>query len=353
MRKIQLVVLLLWVFHFASFATNQDSLLQVYQNSPYDTARIDAAHELFKQTIRSDREKAVNYNQFIVATSERLNYGRGQMYGAYSQGVLAYLKGDFPTALQYYDQAAILAEATGNEPAQFVVDKASIYLVTGKLDTASQLLEAALEQLEMTNDYYNSLRATNNLGVIYSNQGNYEKALGVYQKAKKYAETIGDSSFIASFSVNIGNSYFNLGKNAEAIKNLLDAVEISENLKDDRAQAVALNTIGEQYLESNQPEKAITYLEKSRAIKQRLGLIPSFGRTLIFEGQAYFALDDKEMALKRINEAINLLEKANEVKGLASAYFTKSNILFASKQWEQGVVFLQKAEVTANEGQQT
>ncbi|MEM6380887.1 MAG: tetratricopeptide repeat protein, partial [Bacteroidota bacterium] len=234
MKKVKLVAALLFFAVFTLLAADQDSLLQVYQNSTFDTARIDAASKLFMQTFRNNLPKAISYNEFILKKSADIDYLRGKMNGVYQKGILAYLKGDFPQAIQHYGEAESYASQLGNDPTRFTVMKANVYLVTGKLDTASQLFEAAIERFEATEDYYNGMVASNNLGVLYSNQGNYKKALGVYQKAKDYATSIADSSKMASFSVNIGNSYFDLGKNAEAIENLLVAVDITEKIRDYR-----------------------------------------------------------------------------------------------------------------------
>jgi len=352
MKKVKLLaILLIIIYQFPIFA-NPDSLLQLYQTSPYDTVRIDVAHQLFIETFRNNLAKAESYNEFIVKRSAELNYGRGKMNGAYEKGILAYLTGKLPQAIQYYDQAYEYCAQTGEDPTRFTVAKASIYLVTGKLDTASQLFESAIERFEEKRDYYNGMVASNNLGVLYSNQGKYKRALGVYQKAKDYAAEIGDSSKIASFAINIGNSYFDLGKNADALENLLYAVEISEQAQDFRAQSIALNTIGEQYLETNQPKKALIYLEKSSTLKRKFELISSLGATLIFEGQAHLALKNYEQALEKLAEAIDLLEKVKEVKSLASAYFTKSEVLFVQNKWLKGLNNLKKAEETALAGQQ-
>jgi len=326
-----------------------DSLESVYQSVAHDTMRINAAHELFALTFRKDLSKAEAYNTFIQTKAKKLAYPKGLVNGFYGAGIIAYLKGEFPTAINNFEKAISYCEAAQMDPIRFKVSMAGVYQVTGKLDKAILIYEQAIAHFDSTKNLANGILAANNLGVVYSNQGNYKRALKIYEQAFEYTVELKDSLKMASFLINIGNSFFDIGNKAKAIEKLSVALAISEATGDKRGQSIALNTIGEQYLEAKQAEKSLIYFERSRLLKEGLGYKPSVANTLMFEGQAYAELGELATAKEKITKAIAIQKEVQDVRPLAGSYFIYGEILMNNERINDGVEQFKQAEVIATQ----
>ena len=325
-----------------------DSLQNLYQTSPYDTVRMDAAYQLFTSTFRTDLSQAEQLSSYILTTAQKTKYAKGLVNGHYSTGIIAYLKGQFPEAINKFQRAISYCEQAGMDAIRFQVSIASVYQVTGKLDSAVLIYEKAITHFDSTKNYENGVVAANNLGVVYSNQGNYNKALKIYEQAYDYSSQLADSVKMASFLINIGNSYYDIGDNTKAIEKLSSALAISEAIGDKRGQSIALNTIGEQYLELKQAEKALIYLGKSRVIKEELNFKPSLANTLMFESQAYAALDKMDLAKEKIESAIAIQKEVQDIRPLAGSHVIYGEILEDLKEYTASLNQYKKAEEIAN-----
>jgi len=349
MRAVSILILYLCLNTSLLLLANNplDSLQKLYEESPYDTVKIDAAHQLFKLTFRNNLSQAATFNEYAFHKSLALNYGKGIIESNYATGIVAYLKGEFQEAIAYFEQSIQQSIALGRDPTRFKVSIASVYQVTGDLDAAILIYEAAITHFEAQLDYKNSLVAANNLAVIYSNQGKYKQALKIYQKAFSHAENLQDSIKMSSLLINIGNSHYDIGDNTKAIDYLLKAINISAIIEDKRGQSVALNTIGEYYLEMKQAEKALAYLEKAGNIKLDLKYLPSYANTLLFESQAYQQLKNFKKAKEKIEAAIKIQVEVKDIRPLANAYFIFAEILIEDEDFDKGMSQLKKSESLA------
>lgn len=325
----------------------RDSLLTVYQSDGRLTERIDAANQLFLQTYRKNIAEAAGYVDFMLEGATSIDYATGLVNGNYGKGIVAFLQGQFEEALTAYDQAIFYAQKTNIDPMKIWSGKASVYLVTGKLDTAITLYQKAIVHFDSTKNYKEGLRATNNLAVIYSRSDQYQRALEMYQQCYEIAEILEDSITMGRVLTNIGNSYFDLGNDAEAIKYLLRALKIAEARGDERGQSVTLNTIGQQYLETQQPKQALVYLKKALVLKKNQSLQPSYARTLMFLGRAQLELDNAEAATQNLKEAIEILTNLKDLLVLADAHYFLATIYLRSNRTEAGIQQLKIAEEMA------
>ncbi len=96
----------------------------------------------------------------------------------------------------------------------------SISLVYGKLNNLTNAYETLLQALEINP---NSPGANSNMGLIYSQKGDFETALSYFLKAKKHFPNSANKSAYISILANISECYRSLGKPDEAFKYLQEA----------------------------------------------------------------------------------------------------------------------------------
>lgn len=115
----------------------------------------------------------------------------------------------------------------------------------------------AAEVLEMELKYYPQEKMYNNLGVLYGNSGNLNKAMHYYRKAISFDE---EDPWPHS---NLGFGLYRIGKYMEARKELERAIELKPD------QTTALIILGEIYREEENEERAKELYEQAYNILMR------------------------------------------------------------------------------------
>ncbi|MDD5680353.1 MAG: tetratricopeptide repeat protein [Candidatus Omnitrophica bacterium] len=133
-----------------------------------------------------------------------------------------------------------------------------------------------------------SARVNNNLGNMYNNMGNHEKAFQLYKKAIQI-----DPNFVDVY-FNIGKAYESIGMREEAIKSFARAIELNPE------HWSAYNELGLMCNESNKNEEAIRLFE--RAIEAN----PRYAQPYINLGMLYAKIGKKEDAVRLYEMAIQL-----------------------------------------------
>src|SRR3989344_6059231 len=130
-----------------------------------------------------------------------------------------------------------------------------IYNEQGNFNKALENHFASLKINEETGDKKGTAASFNNLALIYHKQGNYEKALEFQLKALKLGEEIGNKGIIWNAYNNIGNIYNSQGKSEKALESYSASLKIKEVIGDKKGVAIAYNNIGNIYLKHNKIEE--------------------------------------------------------------------------------------------------
>lgn len=129
------------------------------------------------------------------------------------------------------------------------------------------------------------------LGVAYSNKGDFEKAIGGYEKALSL-----DNELPIAFN-NLGHVYLSIFLKTKDPKNYQKSLHnFKKAIEFDPDYALAYNGLGVAYSQAGNLNRAIYYWEKASEIR------PDFGQTLYNLGLAYFKKGDKVKALGYFNK---------------------------------------------------
>ena len=113
--------------------------------------------------------------------------------------------------------------------------------------------------------------ALGNIGLIYHDKGELDKALKYHKDALKIAQEIGYKQGEASVLGNIGLIYDDKGELDEALKYHKDALKIAQEIGDKQGEANDLGNIGIIYGVKGELEKALKYLNESLIIFKHIG----------------------------------------------------------------------------------
>lgn len=241
-------------------------------------------------------------------------------------------------ALSYTRQALTLAEKL-NDPsgmASSYNNMGVIYKNQGNLDKALKNYIAAL-QIQEENKFVDALAYTySNVGTVYSMQSNYDKALEYFNKANEQFESINHKLRIVGSLSNIGNVYEALGDQELALEYYLKALKYYEELEDNSNAFVPFNNIGNMYFKQGDYESAMAYYQSALDLEKYNNDLNGQANALHNMGSAMRSQGNIEKALEYFNEALGLAQEADNkyllsiiYKSLSETYFKQGDMFMA------------------------
>jgi len=299
-----------------------DSLKLVLINSKEDSNKVKTLLELSKRfhsykTILSD----IAYADTALKLAKKIKYVSGEFKALNRIGSAVLLNNDHKQALLYYSDALALAEELGNKKmlAEVYGYIGYAYTTQDNYPEAFNYNFKALKLDEESGDKYKAAKIWLSIGTFYTNldnqpealnsytmalklfkespeterrdiaacyhfmgrsnllQGNYTKAIGLFQAALKIWIEIDRKSFIAGTTSQIGSVYKALGdsiRNAgnannadkmykEAMKNFYTALHIAEKSEDIEGIASEYKNIADMHIIFKEFLQAGSYLNKA------------------------------------------------------------------------------------------
>lgn len=247
-----------------------DDQAESFNQIPKSEASVDSLLELGDE--KRDRDSSLSFRvaRQAVTIAAEIDYKEG-LAGAYNLMGMKYLDfGDHELAHEHYLKSMRLEEELGNREgiASLFNNISLIYAKQEDYETAAKYLEASIDTWKEINSEQETLFATNNLGVIYRRSGQFEKALDLFWKASRQAveQDEPDSLVYSIATLNIGNTYRNLGKLNRAKIHLNTALDYFVN-KGLTSQTIYTHLVlGKLYREQQQTELALQYAENVLAL---------------------------------------------------------------------------------------
>lgn len=202
------------------------------------------------------------------------------------------------------------------------------------------------EHLEIPLQVGNSL---NNIAVAHGDMGNYKDALRFFLQALDEYEKIGKDDSRAFVYTNMGMIYAEIDNPEKAKTNYQNAYAIFHNLKDSIRIGTLLTNMGTLYLNLGQREKAHSYIDSAIIYKElthdKYGLCSALekkARTLFADSLFNQAVDHYSMALL-------IAEEIGFDSGKASIYTGLAELSMQLGQLAEAREYAEKAIDTAND----
>lgn len=145
---------------------------------------------------------------------------------------------------------------------KIIASKLLICYSLGETEDALKLIEENEIYVDLCNDSRVKVHFYINSGLIFSQMPGYEvKALERYRKTVKFAEEVGNISYLAIAENNSGYIYRHLGMYEQAIKHTLLAVKYISELKDIGKLGPIYDTLALIYFELGELDKSMHYAE--------------------------------------------------------------------------------------------
>ncbi|MGA1840640.1 MAG: tetratricopeptide repeat protein [bacterium] len=158
-----------------------------------------------------------------------------------------------------------------------------------------------------------------NLGILYQDRGEYEKALVQYQKSLKIKEELGNRAGVSISLHQIGMIHQYRGDYEEALVQYQKSLKIKEELGDRAGVAISLHQIGMIYQERGEYKEALVQYQKSLKIEEELGNRVGVALSLHQIGMIHQVRGEYEEALVQYQKSLKIKEELGDRSGVASS----------------------------------
>ncbi|TRX62176.1 tetratricopeptide repeat protein [Fulvivirga sp. M361] len=210
-----------------------------------------------------------------------------------------------------------LSSAKGKDRVD-ILNKIYIGYVQESPTKALSYSKDALDLASVINYPKGRAAALNNIGIVYKNQGVYDKALDYYIESIRISAELEDRMLLASTMNNIGTVYSLKETYDKALIYFIESYETFEKLGRRKQIIGALNNIGNAYSDMGEKKKAMEYYNKSIALAEETGDLLNFD-PINNLGNIYFHEGDYPQALNYYEKSKEIAEASNDFRGRAYA----------------------------------
>jgi tetratricopeptide (TPR) repeat protein len=322
-----------WTMLVVLLSSLQRSLVTWFEKQPYDSKwglKQTVATFLTFAAIWSEILTGVNSASALPNLRQQLSQSSFQalmqILRSFSQqryfplygGIFALFSGDYlKNALSYLDEPLKQVEGT-QEKARILTLLGYSQRAVGRYDRAIDFHQQALEIARTAADQPCEIANLNHLSRIALAQKQYGEAINYSQRALILARQAGDRLGEANALTNLGYSEVLSGRELErmdsdsyelAIGYLQQGLQLSEQQSDRQSQALCYNSLGIAYVILEQPQEAITYLEKGVQAALASGDLYLQGLNLAYLAEACYSLAQHQRAVLAAALAMYLLEQ--------------------------------------------
>jgi len=315
-----------------SYGGNYDKAVEYLLMSGWKNARVYA-----------NKEAVTNYQEALVLNSKRnqsLETIKTEQDINFNLALVYREMNDYGLAYQYYDKALAIAEKFDDQVsiAKIINKQAETYAIRGDYDQAEQLYQKCLHiadtlklnelQLQLYNDFAD-LYWWKCHGLLFQRKkelvSEYMKKIFDYTtKARSKSEELGDYESLVRSCKNIGNYYYLLGNNEEALEQFEFCIELAES-QNLLSQKYVYEMAGRVYRQMGFFDKALGAYQKYLSWSLKIGA--QWAKL-----KAYQVMGLVSLELQEYEDALNWLEKSIEINRVVQGYHENIETLIIKGQ---------------------
>ncbi len=210
--------------------------------------------------------------------------------------------------------------------AQAYNDLGIIYADRADNEKANQLYDEALKIRFRLNDSLGVAAIYSKKGILYQKIGKYDSALSNQLRCLRIYES-GNSELGISYTLNnIAILLFNKGDNEGSLEYHAKALEIRKRMDDKMGIATSMGNMGNIYFEEGQFQKALIHYKEGFDIIKLIDSKDHFASLANNISNSFIQLGELDSAKKYTQMSITTREEINDIKGLISSYHNLGKI---------------------------
>jgi tetratricopeptide (TPR) repeat protein len=244
-------------------------------------------------------------------------------------------------------QALLLTEnqeKLENWQASILYNLAWIYSDQGEKETAIALYQQSLELIEKIGDMQGKAATLRCLATIYSNEGEIDQAIALYKQSLEIEEKIGGVQGKAATLYCFARIYANEGEIDQAISLFQQSLEFNEKTGNVQGKAATLHQLAGIYANQGDIDQAIALFQQSIEITEKIGDVQTKAATLHQLAGIYANQGDIDQAIALFQQSLEIKEKIGDVQGKAATLAMMGQLLADEKEdYQQGLAYLEQS----------
>ncbi|MES2512693.1 MAG: tetratricopeptide repeat protein [Bacteroidota bacterium] len=192
-----------------------------------------------------------------------------------------------------------------------------IYDNFGDLQKALANYQQSVKIAIEVDDKYGQSEGYNNMAFIYNSRGDIAKALSYHQQSLTLRQQIGNNSGVADTYNSMGVIYKQQGNITKALEYYTKGLKIQEKLGNKSGIANSLHNIGMVYKQQGEPAKALEYFTRSLELNEAASDKHGMTRSLSNIGSMSYENGDIQGSLNYFNRALAIQKETGDKTGTA------------------------------------
>ncbi|MEG4850975.1 CHAT domain-containing protein [Microcoleus sp. B5-D4] len=231
-------------------------------------------------------------------------------------------------AIVKYEEALKLYRKAGDRrgEATTLSNIGSVYSDLGEKQKALEYFGQSLPLWRAVGDRGGEARTLNNIGVVYSDLGEKQKALEYYSQSLPLFRATGDRGGEAYTLTSIGVVYSQLGEKQKGLEYYSQSLPLFRAVGDRRWEAYTLTSIGVVYSELGEIQKGLEYYSQSLPLVRAVGDRRGEAYTLTSIGSVYSELGEIQKALEYYSQSLSLVQAVGDRRGEAVTLYSIGSV---------------------------
>jgi tetratricopeptide (TPR) repeat protein len=290
-------------------------------------------------------ERAFILADEALKMSNSLNLPQQSARAYFCMGAASQEKRDFKKALEYYELYRAKAISNGNrkDEGEALFQIASTYYDHGDIVNAFDYSQQALIIYKEQNLIKRASDVLSNMGVMFLEKGNYDKALEYLKMSLSVADSTLKNSDLGRILGMIGSTYCSKGDYTKAVEYALNGLRYSEATGDKGVILIDYNNIADLYKRAENYKKAIEFYQKSLnlsfSVRDTYGITDAYiGLATVYEETQKF-----DSAKFYIEKCLNIISKVED-KTISSKSYSKLGYIYLNiKEYDLAIRNLSEA----------
>ncbi len=233
-----------------------------------------------------------------------------------SIGAIYYMKYDFEMAMKYYRKQLKLALKNGymDIVATATAYIGNIHMYAGRHNRAMAVMRIALKKSEEIGKKPGIMSITGNMGILSYKMGDYDTAMTHFRKLKDMAHQLGLEKSVAVAEGNMGNVYSETGRFSEALQCFKNCHKYFEQIGYRNGVLESLESTGIAHFYSGEYEKSLIALDKAISLAREIEIFEEIYVTEIWIANAYFMMGKLEDAEKHCLEGLKSVDDSEKLR---------------------------------------